>query len=129
MFTLDEITAALAKVRSGKDFPEYIREIRKIGVIAFETRVKDNQTIYYGSDHYELFSPPLHEDLHIAAESNKESFLNNLKAHQSGETDYFRFCKDCARSGIEKWVVELRQLTCTYYDSDGNAIFCESIPE
>ncbi|MBO9661220.1 MAG: DUF1398 family protein, partial [Chitinophagaceae bacterium] len=32
MFTLEEITAAHAKVRSGSDFPGYIRDLKKLSV-------------------------------------------------------------------------------------------------
>jgi uncharacterized protein YbcV (DUF1398 family) len=45
-----------------------------------------------------------------------------------GKTDYLTFCNDCAKSGIEKWIVRLEEMTCTYYDKAGNDILVEKIP-
>ncbi len=60
---------------------------------------------------------------------NKEAFTSKLKAHQNGETDYYTFCKDCSENGVEKWMVRLDEMTCIYYDIDGNEILLEQIPE
>ena len=45
-----------------------------------------------------------------------------------GETDYFIFCNHCAETGIEKWNVNLEQMTCTYYVKIGNEILVENVP-
>ena len=60
--------------------------------------------------------------------SNKNQFLNDLKNHQNGNTDYPTFCSDCAASGIEKWVVDLQQMTCVYFDKAATEILVEKIP-
>ncbi len=129
MFKVEQIEQAHEKVKSGADFPEYIREIRKMGVTAFETRVNDSHTEYFGHDGFRIQSKPQYAELTIADTGNKEKFINYLKAHQQGKTDYFRFCKDCAETGIEKWVVSLDAMTCIYYDKAGNEILVEEIPE
>lgn len=54
--------------------------------------------------------------------------MAQLKLHQQGKTDYFTFCKDCAEAGIEKWKVDLNQMTCTYYDQSDHEILVEEIP-
>jgi uncharacterized protein YbcV (DUF1398 family) len=56
-------------------------------------------------------------------------FIKSLKTHQKGETDYTTFCKHCAETGIEKWIVQLDKMTCTYYDQQGNEILEEQIPK
>ena len=129
MFTVEQIKAAHSKVKSGADFPKYIQDIKQLGVTAFGTWVVDSHTDYFGKDHYQAKSNPMYENLAIAADSNKEKFNHCLKIHQQGETDYFRFCKDCAETGIEKWFVCLDTMTCTYYDKAGNKILVEQIPE
>ena len=129
MFTVKQIEAAHSKVKSGADFPAYIRDIKQLGVIAFETWVVDSHTEYFGNDHYQTKSNPKYDNLTIAADSNKEKFNHCLKIHQQGKTDYFTFCKDCAEAGIEKWFVSLEAMTCTYYDKAGNEILVERIPE
>lgn len=127
MFTVAEIEQAHDKVKSGADFPKYIQEIKQMGVLGFETWVKDSHTEYYAND-YRTSSEPQYENLEISTKTNKEQFIKQLKAHQQGQTDYYTFCKDCAENGIEKWIVDLDQMTCTYYDSVGEEILVEQIP-
>jgi uncharacterized protein YbcV (DUF1398 family) len=128
MFTVEQIKAAHAKVKSGADFPKYIQEIKVLGVTAFETWVKDSHTEYFGTNEYRTSSKPMYEDLDIAHLTDKSKFQHYLKTHQQSETDYLTFCKHCAETGIEKWFVCLDKMTCTYYDKAGNEILVEQIP-
>lgn len=128
MFTLEQIENAHSKVKSGADFPNYIKEIKELGVKSFETWVKDSHTEYIGENRFTTNSQPQYEDLVIADDCNKEKFVQQLKSHQKGETDYMTFCKDCAENGIEKWIVDLDNFTCIYYDKAGTEILREEIP-
>ena len=38
------------------------------------------------------------------------------------------FCRDCAKSGVEKWIVDMADMTCTYYDKEGDPFLKETIP-
>lgn len=129
MFTVQQIEQAHSHVQSGADFPEYTRQIKAMGVIAFETWVKDSHTDYLGVEAYTTSSDAMYEDLTIASICDKATFEQQLKAHQQGDTDYETFCKHCAQSGIEKWIVNLDQMTCTYYDTKGSLILEEQIPQ
>ncbi|PZP41283.1 MAG: phage envelope protein, partial [Pseudopedobacter saltans] len=60
---------------------------------------------------------------------DSEKFQNYLKLHQKGNTNYFTFCEHCAQTGIEKWVMDLGKMTCTYYDPRGNMVLQENIPQ
>jgi uncharacterized protein YbcV (DUF1398 family) len=128
MFTIEQIFAAHDKVKSGADFPTYIREIKELGVIGFETRVIDSQTEYIGKDGYKITSQPQYENLTIHDVTDRESFLSYLKMHQQAATDYFTFCQHCAATGIEKWYADLDAMTCTYFDKHKNEILVEMIP-
>ena len=128
MFTVNEIQEAHAKVKSGADFPKYIQEIKKMGVTGFETWVKDSHTIYNGLNGFSTSSKPKYNDLTISDDLNKEEFARLLKIHQQGETDYFTFCNHCAETGVEKWIVDLDALTCTYYDKKGGLVLTGQIP-
>lgn len=128
MFTITQIHDAHDKVKSGADFPKYFQEIKNLGVIGFETFVVDSHTEYYGKDNFKTQSEAMYENLEINSISNKTEFVERLKKHQKGETDYFTFCNDCAETGIEKWIVSLIEMTCIYYDIDGNEILVEKIP-
>ncbi len=129
MFTVEQIKLAHDKVKTGADFPKYIQAIKQIGVTAFETWVKDSHTRYFGNNDFQTKSQPQYKDLAIADSDDKEKFNHYLKIHQRGDTDYFTFCKHCAETGIEKWLVSLDAMTCTYYDKAGNEILVEQIPQ
>ena len=129
MFTIEQIKAAHGKVKSGADFPAYIREIKQLGVTGYEVFVTDGSTTYSGENHYKTAAPAKYEKMPIAPKTNAKQFLADLKAHQHGKTDYMTFCADCAKSGIEKWVVSLDKMNCTYYDLAGKEILTEQIPQ
>jgi uncharacterized protein YbcV (DUF1398 family) len=128
MFTLSSIKAAHAKVKSGADFPNYVKDIILLGVTSYATYVTDGRTVFFGEAGSTIESGAKYEPLIIANNSNKEKFMADLKAHQQGKTDYATFCNDCALSGIEKWLVDTSAMSCTYYDQSGNQIVSEQIP-
>lgn len=128
MFTVEQIELAHAKIKSGAEFPKYIQEIKSIGVSAFETWVKDSHTTYFGINDFQTKSQPKYKEMDISNHTDKEKFNQYLKSHQKGETDYFTFCKHCAETGIEKWMVNLDNMTCTYYDKAENEILVEFVP-
>ena len=128
MFTIHQIKEAHSRVKSGADFPAYIRELIQLGVTSYSTFVSDGHARYVGKDGYEVLSGAKYDILEIADTSNKHQFQKDLKAHQEGRTGYPAFCSDCARSGIEKWMVDMETMTCTYYDKEGNEIVQEDIP-
>ncbi|MNJ98298.1 hypothetical protein D3C87_160610 [compost metagenome] len=127
-FTIAQIEQEHEKVKSGADFPQYIQAIKKLGVEEFVTYVSDNHTQYFGSNGYQLSSKAKYEPLVVAAVSHKKKFTKSLKMHQAGQTDYFSFCRHCAETGIDRWVVNLSLMSCTYYDQKDQLILTESIP-
>lgn len=129
MFTAEQIKTAHSKVKSGADFPAYIREIKILGVTHYESYVSDGHIDYHGVNGHTATVPAKYESLPVAGSSDPEQFKADLKAHQQGKTDYLTFCKDCAKSGIDKWMVCMDRMTCTYYDKAGNEVLTEQIPQ
>ncbi|HQS06432.1 MAG: phage envelope protein [Sphingobacteriales bacterium 17-39-43] len=129
MFTIDQIKAAHSKVKSGADFPAYIREIKAMGVTHYETYVNNGHIDYHGSGNYTAKVPAKYEALLIADTTNTEQFKAGLKDHQQGKTDFLTFLSMCAASGIEKWEVCMDKMTCTYFDKAGNEVLEEGIPQ
>lgn len=128
MFTTEQIKAAHSKVKSGADFPAYIQELKQLGVVSYDSYVSDGHTDYIGDNDFKTTSLAKYESLIIADLTDENQFKADLKAHQQGKTDYPTFCRDCAKSGIEKWVVNLEKMTCTYFDKAGKEILEEQIP-
>lgn len=128
-FSIEQIAAAHATVKSGADFPRYIRDIRRLGVIKFETWVIDSHTAYFGEKDFTVQSEAMYSPLFIADTAQKGPFEQYLKLHQQGATDYLTFCKHCAETGVKKWIVDLDKLTCTYFDKEDNEVLMEHIPQ
>lgn len=128
MFTLEQIKAAHSKVKSGADFPVYIKEIKELGVSQYKAYVADGHVDYHGAGDYIVKSPGRYEPLIIAATPDIDQFKAELLAHQQGKTDYLQFINMCADTGVEKWEVCLDKMTCTYFDKAGKEVLVEKIP-
>lgn len=128
-FTVEQLKAAHSKVKSGADFPSYIKEIRTLGVTHYETYVADGHIDYHGGDNYTAKVPAKYYSLVIADTAKVEAFKAELTAHQQGKTDFLTFIKMCATTGIEKWEIRMSKMTCTYFDKAGNEILVEEIPQ
>lgn len=129
MFTVEQIKAAHSKVKSGADFPAYIKEIKSLGVTHYEAYVTDGHTDYHGGTDHTATVPAKYAPIVIACIPKIEKFKAELLAHQQGKTDYLTFIKMCAETGIEKWAICMDKMACTYYDKEGNEILVEEIPQ
>lgn len=128
MFTIDQIKEAHAKVKSGADFPGFVRVLVNLGVISYDSFVSDGHTEYTGEKGNLVESGPKYPLMVVAANSNSDQFRQYLKIHQQGKTDYLTFCSHSAETGVEKWTVDLNAMTCTYFDRLGQTMLIEEIP-
>jgi len=128
MFTVEQIANCHSKVKSGADFPNYIQDLIQLGVLRFETFVSDSHSDYYGADNFQTSSTGKYNPIEIADTLNLEEFRKDLKGHQQGKTDYMGFINSCAKYGINKWVMNLEDFTCIYFDKDENAVLTEIVP-
>ena len=128
MFTVEQIKTAHSKVKSGADFPSYIKEIKLLGVTHYEAYVTDGHIEYHSGSDYSVTVAAKYQKLKIETKPKTEEFKAELLAHQQGKTDYLNFIKMCAGTGIEKWEVCMDKMTCTYFDQAGNEILVEKIP-
>lgn len=128
MFTLTQIQDTHAKVKSGADFPQYIADLKALWVTAYTIFVSDGHAEYHGHDEYTIISTAKYPSLEINTMTDKEWFVANLKLHQQGGSDYMTFCQHAAQAGITKRVIVMDTMTCTYYDTNDQAIIVETIP-
>jgi len=127
-FTLEQLNAAEVKVKSGADFPNYMKELIEKGVLRLETFVVEGNTVFHGYGSYFVTAASKYPPLVITETHNAQQFQADLKRHQRGETDFFTFCVDCAKTGVNKWIIDVAEKTCTYFDLSGEAVLVESIP-
>ncbi|MBP0904057.1 DUF1398 domain-containing protein [Mariniflexile gromovii] len=127
MFTVEQIKTAHSKVKSGADFPSYIKEIKALGVTHYEAYVIDGHIDYHGANDYLAKIPAKYAPLEIAHTTKIEEFKKELIAHQRGKTDFLAFIKMCATTGIDKWEICMDKMTCTYFDRAGIKVLVEEI--
>lgn len=127
-FTINDIKAEHQKVKSGADFPQYIKAIKGLGVVHYTSYVDDGNTEYFDANNDSAQTGPKYDNLTISEKVNLENFKARLLLHQQGGTDYITFCNDCAENGIEGWVMDLEAMTCTYFDKERKNILVEQIP-
>ncbi|AZA49612.1 DUF1398 domain-containing protein [Chryseobacterium carnipullorum] len=127
-FTIEQIKAEHRKVKSGADFPAYIQAIKNLGVSDYTVSVADGNTRYFDTENKKAETGKKYDPILVSGKLNLEQFKTRLKLHQQGRTDYLTFCNDCADNGVEGWKMDLNEMTCTYFDIDGNEILVEQIP-
>jgi uncharacterized protein YbcV (DUF1398 family) len=128
MFTLTQIKTAHAKVKSGADFPSYINELSTLGITQYVHFVADGCIEYCGANNFSIASNAKWDVIAIAKVASKELLQHALTIHQQGQTDYLTFCKQSGEAGVEKWIVDITAMTCTYYDLNQNEMITEVIP-
>ncbi|MCL7986445.1 DUF1398 domain-containing protein [Sphingobacterium sp. lm-10] len=129
MFTVAQLQTAHSKVKSGADFSTYVSEIKALGVTHYEAYVNNGHILFFGENDHMAKVPEKYEPLTIAPVVHSEEFKAQLVAHQQGKTDYLTFISMCAETGIEKWIVDIEKMTCTYFDTKKNEILTEQIPQ
>jgi len=102
MLTLQQITTAHAKVKSGAAFPAYIQEIKELGVCSFIHFVGDGHIEYFGEKGFTILADAESDRKQIAQPSSIENLKQALAIHQQGQTDYLTFCQQSAEAGVEK---------------------------
>lgn len=129
MFTAEHIKNAHSKVKSGADFPMYIKEIKAMGVTRYETFVKDGRVDFFGAADHCVQIPEKYNPITIADHADIKGFKSGLLDHQQVKTDYPTFIAMCANTGIDKWKICMDKMTCTYFDKSGNIVLEEKIPQ
>ncbi|MBS1526268.1 MAG: DUF1398 domain-containing protein [Bacteroidetes bacterium] len=129
MFTLQQMKAAHAKVKSGADFPRYIQEIKALGLKRYTYSVTDGTITYYGENGYQVPAPAIYEPKSINPDASPQLLRHVIAIHQQGQTDFPAFCEQAAIAGVKQWVIDTERMLCIYEDSDGKEMVLEPIPD
>jgi len=121
--------AAHARVKSGKDFPAYVQEIKRNGLLYYDFMVKDGRSVYHGVNGFQISSDPIYQEKSISVQAAPAAVRQIIAEHQQGKSNFLTFCRLVGDAGVEKWVVDTRTMMCTYYDLEGNNMVAEPIPD
>ena len=129
MFTIDQIHEAFSKVKSGTDFPQFVQDLKNIGVTHYDNFVSDGRTKYYGLNGFELEGCAKYDEFQVNNLSSSDSLKHAISIHQNGQTDYLTFCEQAADAGVEKWTTQMTEMSVTYFDKKGTKLTVEPIPK
>lgn len=129
MFTLQQMKAAHAKVKSGADFPRYIQEIKLYGLKKYIYNVINGAITYYGENGYQIATSAIYETKTINSVASPDELRHIISIHQQGKTDLPTFCEQAAAAGVKQWVIDTDSMLCIYEDIDGKEMVAEPIPE
>lgn len=127
MFTLEQINAIHDSLGNAESLAQYVKALHAIGVETYDSYIMDGHSEYSGNNGHTVIAPPAHEMLTIADTSDREQFLKHLNLHNQGKTSYLEMSQGLAASGIEKWTVDTKTMTMTFYDSLENEMLSETI--
>lgn len=128
MFTIEQIYDAFKKVKSGADFPQFVQDLKSIGVRHYDNFVTDGHTKYYGLNNFSLQGEAKYPSITVNRTSSAEKLKHAIAIHQQGQTDYPTFCLQAAEAGVEKWTTHMIEMTVTYIDQQGSILTMEPIP-
>ncbi len=126
---MDQIHDAFKKVSSGADFPQFVQDLKSIGVTYYDNYVADGRTIYYGTNHYTVDGETKYASLIVNTNSSADKLKHSISIHQQGQTDYPTFCMQAAAAGVNKWTTHMIEMTVTYLDKQGTTLTVEPIPQ
>ncbi len=127
VFTIEQINDLHTQLGNAETLLAYARALHAIGVEIYDSYLTDGHSEYFGKGGYKVISPPAHERLSIAENSDKDNFLKHLKLHEQGKTSYLEMSQGLADSGIEKWTVNTSEIIMIFYDKAGNEMLVEKI--
>ncbi|NHN26116.1 DUF1398 family protein [Flavobacterium jejuense] len=129
MFTIEQIHQAFGKVKSGADFPQFIQDLKVVGVTQYDNFVSDGRTKYYGINDFSLDGESKYPKMDVNNKSSSDKLKQAITIHQQGQTDYPTFCQQAADAGVEKWTTHMIEMTVTYLDKERNKLAVEPIPD
>lgn len=127
-FYLESIKQA-QKLYTGPDFPKLVSEYKIMGIVTNIYNIETGIVSYVNKQQKIIRDTGIKVDVEIPQNSNYEKAILGLKRNQKGESDFITFCREVAGAGIYKWIVDLENMTCNYYDKQENMIISEIIPQ
>ena len=127
VFTMAQIDDLHARLGRAESLTDYLRSLAAIGVVRFDSFLVDGHSEFFGAAGRRVVSPPHHEVLTVAEVSDREACLEHLRRHRDKQTSYFEMSAGLAASGVEKWVADTAELTMTYCDRAGVALFVDKV--
>ena len=127
MFTREQIEELHRRLGNAETLSDYVRSLATLGVVRYDSFVSDGHSEYLGPDSHRVISPPAHDDLSVAEDSDRDAFVDHLRRHEQGETNYLEMSKGLADSGVERWTVDTHAMTITFLGRSGEVLLVDQL--
>ena len=128
MLSSESFKNAKSNIQGRAGFPVYVESLKSLGISYYENFLEYGEAHFYSKNGYKSSIGKRYVGIDVAELSNTEQFLKHLYEYDEDKFDYLTFCKHCADAGVYKWIVSIDEMSCTYYDKSGKAIYKEGIP-
>ena len=128
MFTIDHISQIHASVKLGSNFPQYVQDLKALGMAYYDIFACDGHSEYYSTSRERLESPKKYPTIGIASKGDAHALRRTISLHQLGSINFLTFCHEAASAGVKYWRIDVTHLRCIFYDMAGHEILIEPIP-
>jgi uncharacterized protein YbcV (DUF1398 family) len=118
-----------ARERSaGQPYPQFVKNLKEIGVKRYEVSVADQLTTVYADEGDPLQVPGSNSQLVCSKTFFEPHLKAALQSTQSGLTDYAQFLSEIAEAGVHRYVADLDNMKVSYYGKEPSEKYEEAIP-
>lgn len=82
LFTIEEIHEVFNTVKSGKDFPQFVKDLKSMGVTHYDNYVADGRTNYFGANNFVLEGETKYPSIAINAKRSADKLKQSISIHQ-----------------------------------------------
>lgn len=115
----------LREIFSQGNFQEYVKRLKRIGVLAYDYDNRIGEYTFYGADGQQLVIPSNGIHLEPVEKANTEAAQASVKKHQAHLTNFKEFAVEMAQAGIFSWETNLEKLSTEYYNIRGETTYRE----
>lgn len=120
-FTLNDVEAIFKE----GDFKEFVRRLKRIGVLAYDYNNQIGEFTFYGADGYQAVLPSNGLLLEPVEKADTEAAQRSVKKRLQGALEFSQFSKEMAAAGIFSWETNLEKLSVEYYNKKGEVAYRE----
>lgn len=113
----------------GSKFIDFIRHLKRVGVLAYDYDLKTGIFTFFGDDHHRVSLPSNGLSFEGAEDSSPEAVQAATEKVARGEMSFKEFCKAAAEAGVHYWETNLDHLEIEYRNHKSKAIFRQLIPQ
>jgi uncharacterized protein YbcV (DUF1398 family) len=128
VLTAETLRAIYSRPRTGADFPALVRELKSVGIVSYDHVIETGANVFHGKNGETLTLPNMGPAHPVSDRPNLDALKKIISEHQRGLSNYPELCRLVGEVGVEKWVCDLRAMTCSYFDKAGHKMHVEQIP-